>query len=332
LAAFNYWILPHLKAQDGSSDDVVRNRVSSILDLLVLCRKPGTTVTGLKGEVVRVGESLPRHDVITHNLHFTEEESEVYQARESVYGKEFDFDFADLAAKEQHLTEEFLAKKPGSKFQQVFCLTTHLGMFGLRKTTTDETKRWKDEGLPVLLHRMKSSGGLPDRFKNVDPTSAEEILRQFLWGSPKLRCMLTQLQRILDRDPKTGHRKALVMLHWPRSAFAAFKLLGFLGVRCTLLTSDMPLEERNKVLQVFDDSPGAEVLLSTYALKIDGVDLQHHCSEVLSVGKAFSQAGRPGIGFIDLGPRLQPVFFARTSATRTTIFWRPHKCKNSLSY
>jgi hypothetical protein len=180
LAAFNYWTLPHLKARDRSTENVIRSRVASILNLLVLCRKPGATITGLDNTVIRVGEDLPRHDVVTYDLEFTKEEYDFYQAHEGVCGKEFDFDFADIAAKEQHLTEEFLAKKPGSRYQQVFCLTTHMGMFGLRKTKTDEMRRWKEEGLPVLLHRMKSSGGLPDRFTNIDPTSAEEILRQFL--------------------------------------------------------------------------------------------------------------------------------------------------------
>jgi hypothetical protein len=273
LAAFKYWILPHLKARDGSTENVIRSRVATILDLLVLCRKPGATITGLDDTVIRLGEDLPRHDVVTHDLEFTKEDYDFYQARGGVCGKEFDFDFADIAAKEQHLTEEFLAKKPGSRYQQVFCLTAHMGMFGLRKTKTDKMRRWKEEGLPVLFHRMKSSGGLPDRLKKVEPTPAEEILRQFLWGSPKFRWMSSQLNRILNRDAKIGHNKALVMFQWPRSAFAAFKRLGFLGIKCALLTSDMPLEERNKILQAFDESPGAEVLLCTYALKIDGLDL-----------------------------------------------------------
>jgi hypothetical protein len=52
----------------------------------------------------------------------------------------------------------------------------------------------------------------------------------------------------------------------------------------------MPLEERNKIPQAFDESPGAEVPLCRYAFEIDGKDLQHHCSEILSVEKAFSQA------------------------------------------
>jgi hypothetical protein len=120
LAAFNYWILPHLKARDGSTENVIRSRVASIPDLLVLCRKPGATTTGLDDTVIRVGEDLPSHDVVTHDLEFTKEEYDFYQARKGVCGKEFDFDFADIAAKEQHLTGNFLAKKPGSMYQQVF--------------------------------------------------------------------------------------------------------------------------------------------------------------------------------------------------------------------
>jgi hypothetical protein len=85
--------------------------VGNILDLLVLCRKPDSTITGLDNAVIRFGEDLPRHDVVTHDLRFTREEYEIHQARESVCGKEFDFDFADVAAEEQHLTEEFFGEK-----------------------------------------------------------------------------------------------------------------------------------------------------------------------------------------------------------------------------
>jgi hypothetical protein len=303
-----------LKARDGSTENVIRSRVASILDLLVLCRKPGATITGLDNTVIRAGEDLPRHDIVMHDLEFIKEEYDFYQAREGVCGKEVNFDFADIAAKEQHLTEEFLAKKPDSRYQQVICLTTHMGMFGLRKTKTDEMRRWKEEGLPVLFHRMKSSGGLPDRLEKAEPTPVEEILRQFLRGSPKFRWMSSQLNRILNRDAKIGHNKALVMFQWPRSAFAALKLLGFLGIKCALLTLEMPLEERNNILQAFDESPGAEVLLCTYTLKIDGIDLQHQCSDVLSVEKAFSQAVE-----MQAGHRVH-----RIGAEYTTRFLRAH--------
>ena len=124
---------------------------------------------------------------------------------------------------------EELKKNPrkdnGGTFAKLSALCTHIGFSGLQKTTTATVRTRRHEGLPMLTARMKHAEALNPLDRDVPLSSPEEVLRQFLWGSPKFRFALQEVQRvILGSERPESHRKLLVLFQTPRCAEAFLKV------------------------------------------------------------------------------------------------------------
>jgi hypothetical protein len=104
----------------------------------------------------------------------------------------------------------------GSIFFKVLALCTHLGLAGLQNVTTATIRSRRQESLPLLVARMKTANALnpPDLDRSLKDDV--EVLRQFLWSSPKMRFMLWEVQCvILGMAKAASHRKMLVVFQFP---------------------------------------------------------------------------------------------------------------------
>lgn len=71
----------------------------------------------------------------------------------------------------------------------------------------------------MLTARMKAAGALDSKDLDKPLDSDVEVLRQFLWGSPKFKFALWEIQRVtLGAARLATHRKLLVLFQFPRSA------------------------------------------------------------------------------------------------------------------
>lgn len=172
------------------------------------------------GRLQQIGSALPRVIHYTQDLRFTKEELAVYQIREGECGKQFNIDWA--ANPNVDLKQVFgdpKSRKFGSRFQQLSSLATHIGGFPLRNVNTQEWRRRRAEGLLTLVARMKAGGGLNPSDANKPINSADQVIQQFVWGSPKFRQLLAIIKRVVFGNSKArGHRKLVVFFQWPRSA------------------------------------------------------------------------------------------------------------------
>lgn len=117
-------------------------------------------------------------------------------------------------------------KNNGSKFAKVSALCTHVGLSALNMVTTDEIRKRRHEGLPLLVARMKAGNALDPADKDKPLSTDVEVLRQFLWGSPKFKFCLQEIQRvILGKTRPTTHQKILVFFRFPRRAEIFIKVL-----------------------------------------------------------------------------------------------------------
>jgi hypothetical protein len=125
----------------------------------------------------------------------------------------------------EELGDEQHQKRFGSKFAKVSVLSTHIGMSAFHDVSTKTFRRWRNEGLPLLTVRMKAAGALNPDDLDRPLDSLAEVVRQFVWGSPKMRCILYHIQLIIlgNRRPTT-HRKLFFLLHTPRSAEMCLKV------------------------------------------------------------------------------------------------------------
>jgi hypothetical protein len=87
---------------------------------------------------------------------------------------------------------------------------------------------------------MKESGALNHEDKDKPLDSDEEVLRQFVWRSPKIRFMLWEIQRVIFGKTKPeSHRELMVAFHFFRSAEMFLKIVEFVGIRAALLGINM---------------------------------------------------------------------------------------------
>jgi hypothetical protein len=169
------------------------------------------------GSMERVADGIPDAHVYTQELRMSLDELAAYKTREAACSRHF---VGDLTPeKVQKLTEDSERKRLGSKFAKLSVLGTHIGLAALEKSSTAVIRGRRAEGLPLLVARMKSKSALNPEHKDKPLSSPLEVVRQFLWGSPKMRYLLWEIQRVVlgQTKPKT-HRKLLVFLQFPRSA------------------------------------------------------------------------------------------------------------------
>lgn len=234
VAAFNYWLKPHIGSlRSPGNHKKLSERIQIIFDILLLARNEASLITcrdGIRRRVQEIGElagvpPLPDMNVYTQDLCLSTTEQADYDAKESNCGRTFDFNYTeellqlDPVEQDKRLAEE--AK--GSRFQQILTLTTHTGLYGLRKTNTSQWRRWKTESLPALLNRMKRTKSLNPADQNTPVVDDEDVLRQFLWGSPKFRYAIEEIRKVvLNTEP--GHKKVIGLFLFHRSADAFRKV------------------------------------------------------------------------------------------------------------
>lgn len=134
---------------------------------------------------------------------------------------------------------------------------------------------------------MKSRGALNPADLNTPLSSEDEVVRQFLWGAPKLRQLLIELESVLygkNRNPDKP--AAAVFCHSPKTAEVVYKLLGYLGIPTEFLDSTMSAEDRERRIRAFNEGAGTTpplVLLSTFSLNIAGYDRHRRAATAIFV-------------------------------------------------
>jgi len=200
----------------------------------------------------------------------TADELAAYTEREDRYQLEFaeHLEAASLAKSAKVKDSKTDAAKIGSNFAKLSVLCTHIGFSGLDKMSTAAIRAQRREGLPLLTVRMKKAGALSPQDKDTPLHSDEEVLRQFLWGSPKMRFLIWEIQRVvLGHTKAASHKKLLLSFQFPRSAEMCLKLVEFLGIRAVLLDTNMPPDERHNI-RTFDEENVPQILITMYALNI----------------------------------------------------------------
>ncbi|KAI4667188.1 uncharacterized protein J4E79_001873 [Alternaria viburni] len=213
-----------------------------------------------------------------------------YNEREDRYQREFaeHFEAVSLAKSAKVKDSKTDLAKIGSKFAKLSVLCTHIGFSGLDKMSTAAIRAQRHEILPLLTARMKTAGALNPEDIDRPLDSDEEVLRQFLWGSPRMKYLLWEIQRVIFGNTKVAsHRKIFATFQFPRSAEMFLKLVEFLGICAVLLDTNMPPEERHKNIRAFDEEDMPQILITTYALNIAGHDAQHQ--EEVEIVRLFTE-------------------------------------------
>ena len=222
--AFRWYITPHLsKVMQQSDLKIVGQRVKVILDILFLSRSLYSETTMPDGSKLQVAAEIPDATIFTQELRLSADELEAYEAREATCSKLF---VGELTPeKVSKMSDEAGRKQLGSKFAKLSVLSTHVGLSGLEGVSTAVLRCRRAEGLPLLVARMKAKGALNPEDMNQPLSTAHEVLRQFLWGSPKMRYLLWEIQRvILAGNKRSTHRKLLLFVQFPRSAEMVLKV------------------------------------------------------------------------------------------------------------
>ncbi|KAL1594626.1 hypothetical protein SLS60_010387 [Paraconiothyrium brasiliense] len=289
--AFRYYVAPHVqKKGDNRSEKIGSARVKVILDILVLARNLFSTVIDANGNLVKVGDKLPPANIYTQEMKYAPDELEAYQKREQSCSKNFAQSLSTDKMPDFEKDKD-TRKGLGSKFSKVSVLCTHIGLSAFFHVPTHRFRTWRDESLLRLVERMKRANVLDPADKHRPLDNDAEVVRQFLWGSPKLRFMVMEIQRVLlSNVVRKSHRKMFVLFQWPRSAEIFLKLVEFLGIRATLLDSKMKERERFQAIRNFDSKDEPRILIASYPLNIAGHDAQHRCCRVYHVEPAFNWA------------------------------------------
>ncbi|KAK4902677.1 hypothetical protein LTR27_000616 [Elasticomyces elasticus] len=296
--AILYWIISHVRHKDDSDGEPVPNtkityRTMCFLKSLFISRNAASTIENEDGEDILCGGDIPPMKIMTHVLKFTAEEQKVYEEREKVCGRDFDWDLSDAASADR-LTAELMKKAPGKKFRQVYILTTSLLLFALRRLRSTERAQLTNEGFPALMARLwKLPNGFPRAMLATRPwpRTIEELLALGMWGTPKFRWACGEVERVCySASGLATHRKLITMFHWPQTADMWYKILGFIGVPVTFLRASMSAKERDEALRDFQSSAGPLVLVCTDGLNMAGFDLQDGCCTVIAIEPSFNYA------------------------------------------
>jgi hypothetical protein len=69
----------------------------------------------------------------------------------------------------------------------------------------------REEGLPLLVARMKAANALDPEDIDIPLDNEFEVLRHFLWGSPKMAFMLGEIQRVIFGDSKPEDKRKMFL-------------------------------------------------------------------------------------------------------------------------
>jgi hypothetical protein len=184
------------------------------LAILVLSKNLYSKVTAENGAKVGVADKILKLDGFTQDLRLSTEGQSRYDYCEEQCSKTVAKELTPESI--QELDAEEQSSKMGSKFFKVSAVCTHLGLVGLQNVTTATIRSRRQEGLPLLVARMKAANALNPSDLDRPLKDDVEVLRQFLWGSPKMRFMLWEVQRVILGTAKAAsHQKVLVVFQFP---------------------------------------------------------------------------------------------------------------------
>jgi DNA polymerase III delta prime subunit len=238
-AAFRYWIRDHLSQTEitDASKAIVARRVKKIFEILILSRNLQSKVTKEDGTIAIVGEDLPTISIDTQNFRFLPGELEAYNERAEQCATAVISDIANADFSQLEMAANNGTSGIGSKFSKLSVLCTHLGLSAFNRVPTDQIRKLQPEGLPMLAARMKAAKALNPDDIDIPMKSDEEVLRQFLWGSPKMRFLLWEIQRvILGNDRPRSHRKIFATFQWPSASQMCLQVCCLLATYNHILT------------------------------------------------------------------------------------------------
>lgn len=313
--AFWYWIHPHIH---GHNPNTLYWRMRPILNELVLTRNSETMMICADGEKsIRELSNSPLADmsICRLDLCYNKEEIRLYMRRRQELAENpnvraaFREELKRLAGKStathddstEGEVEDYEAGLKTSKgrnsYYKAMALASSLCLTGLRGMSTSDVHEigW----LPDMVRIMYAGGfgGNPDWAGVKELGTPEEVLKHALWGSPSMKAAIPEIMDVFEKDPeKDGRRrKVLCLATVPRTAALFHRILGYMGVYSTLLTSEMSPDERCTAIMGFnkpspDKHQGREVLIATYGLNIAGHNLHQECCNVIALEPGTSLA------------------------------------------
>lgn len=195
-------------------------------------------------------------------------------------GQQTTIDEEDITIQQQRTSErKFFG------FHRLMAMNTSLTLHGLRAFNTElfhSTK--KLPGLPGLV-RLAHAGG-----RGGDPKAAnftkysggwKEVLTKALWGGPVLRSAILVIWQAMNDEAR--RKKVLCMAMLPRTAAFFYRILGLLGIKARLLTSNIAPQKRGRLVEDFNDNDDDQVLICTYSLRLAGLNLHKKSCTVVCI-------------------------------------------------
>ena len=109
--------------------------------------------------------------------------------------------------------------KNDSTYKALLTLTTHLNSGAL----FDMDLKVFDYSLPAIVDRFRNSGRLPEALMDISPDTDEKLLQQALFGSPKLRCFIRQVEFICYSE-RARKQKILGWFMYPDTMYLCQKV------------------------------------------------------------------------------------------------------------
>ena len=177
------------------------------------------------------------------------------------------------------------------RYSQRTTLPTHLGMIAFKGLSLEWLRDRRNWSLAQVTQFMKEQGALNPADTNRALCTPTEVLRQFLWGAPKLRELLDLLDEISRDSRLPAHkRKVMVMCQAPKTAEVIYTLLRYLGISTALLASDTRARNRETIIERFNETAHIDVLITCFSLDIAGHDCHRRCARAIIVEPAFNWA------------------------------------------
>lgn len=107
-----------------------------------------------------------------------------------------------------------------------------------------------------------------------------------------MRQLLKEIRSVVvEKKKPSNSTRAMILCQSPRTSFLIDKLLSYLGIRTTLLTSAMKQSQRETEIERFNsDECTADVPITPFSLDIAGHDCHRRCSTAIVVEPAYNWA------------------------------------------
>ncbi|KAK7893822.1 hypothetical protein LTR67_006523 [Exophiala xenobiotica] len=258
----------------------LREIMPKIVQSVQLRRANGTKLPVGDGTYVIMGDDLPPYEAITVDLCMESSAAEEYAVYSEYVSKEYNRRARAYAATKRSKSSETISYPFPFDLQRILQLSS----------TSPLLKRFMDN-LPSDSTLVPGLGlmrkhGIDHRFLVERAYSAEslpkdrlETLKAMLYGCPKGRYLLKLLRHHII---VCNEKKVLIFVDVPVSGQYVEWMLKAMHYHAAFMDSNVDETTKAKMVADFnDENSDLEVLITTYRIGAQAVDLQAHCSTVI---------------------------------------------------